>query len=79
LNDKINTLYSSGTYNPGKSPLVDGPFHSDLHSFRGARNLIDHPVKNKKEEMRRQRQFADRMISGARLLSDLYYLKLKIK
>ncbi len=79
LNERIDTLSSRNAYQQGRLPLIDSVLHRDLHSFRGARNLIDHPVKNKKEGMRRQRQFADRMISGARLLSDLYHVRMKVK
>lgn len=38
---QIDTLASINAHNPGKDIIVTTPFKNDLHSFRGARNLIE--------------------------------------
>lgn len=75
---QINTLASPNTYNPGNTPLLDSKLKDDLHSFRGARNLIDHKVTSKRAEIKRQRQFQERMMMGPRLIAELVSLKRKI-
>jgi len=77
--DQINTLASPQTYNDGRNPLVTTTFKDDLHSFRGARNLLDHKVKGKRDDMRRQKQFAERMMQGPRLIAELKSLQRKVK
>jgi hypothetical protein len=76
---QINMLASNRSYNPGTNPIVTQVLKDDLHSFRGARNLVDHKVRNRQEEMRRQKQFAERMLQGPRLVADLVALQRKIK
>jgi hypothetical protein len=75
---QINTLASVHAHNPGKKTIVEDPFKNDLHSFRGARNLLDHKVSTKREDKKRELQFQERMVQGPRLLADLLSLKRKI-
>lgn len=75
--DQINTLASLNAYNPGQKVLVDDKLKNDLHSFRGARNLIDHKAVNKIADAKRQKQFAERMMQGPRLISELISLQRK--
>jgi hypothetical protein len=77
--DQINTLASPNAYNGGNKPIVDDQLKQDLHSFRGGRNLVDHPVRTKHENRRREVQFADRMMQGPRLVAELVRLKRKIQ
>lgn len=77
--DQINVLASARQFSSGRRPLLDDKLKSDLHSFRGARNLVDHRVKTRREEAKRQRQFAERMMMGPRLLEELLSLRRKIK
>jgi len=74
---QINVLASPNAYNAGHKPIVADPLKQDLHSFRGARNLVDHPVRTKREDKRRELQFADRMMQGSRLVAELVRLKRK--
>ena len=60
-------------------PIVTGIFKNDLHSFRGARNLVDHKVRGKRDDVKRQKQFAERMMQGPRLVSELVSLQRKVK
>jgi hypothetical protein len=76
---QINMLASINSYHPGKNPVIDQTMKDDLHSFRGARNLVDHKVPNKREDAKRQKQFAERMLQGPRLVSDLVALQRKVK
>ena len=76
---QINELARSDAYNLPHHPLVGTTLKDDLHSFRGARNLIDHKARSQKEENRRQRQFAERMMQGPRLVAELISLKRSIK
>ncbi|HKW30816.1 MAG TPA: hypothetical protein VJT54_15900 [Verrucomicrobiae bacterium] len=76
---QINVLASPHAYNAGHKPIVDDPLKQDLHSFRGARNLVDHPVRTRREDKRRELQFADRMMQGSRLVAELVRLKRKIQ
>lgn len=77
--NQINVLASPDTYTQGNSPIIDDKFKTDMHSFRGARNLIDHKARNKKEERERELQFAERMLQGPRLIAKLVSLQRKIK
>ena len=72
---QINTLASVNAHPPGAGPIVSDTFKHDLHSFRGARNLIDHKVNTKWEDKRRELQFADRMMQGPRILAEIIRLK----
>jgi len=74
----INVLSSVARVAPGKTLIISPKLKDDLHSFRGARNLVDHPPANKREDIRRQRQFSERMMSGPRLLAELLTLKRRV-
>jgi hypothetical protein len=76
---QINMLASINSYNAGKNPVVSQTMKDDLHSFRGARNLVDHKVRNRREDTKRQKQFAERMLQGPRLVADLVTLQRKVK
>ena len=75
---QINTLASVHAHNPGKNTIVEDSFKNDLHSFRGARNLIDHKVSTKREDKKRELQFQERMVQGPRLVAELLSLKRKV-
>lgn len=76
---QINTLSSKTLVPSGKAPLIDTKLKDDLHSFRGARNLVDHPCYTKRAEQKRQQQFPERMMMGARLVANLLSLSRKIR
>jgi hypothetical protein len=76
---QIDTLASKNAYNPGANPIVSTTFKNDLHSFRGARNLVDHKVKGKRDNANRQKQFAERMMQGPRLVAELVSLQRRLK
>lgn len=76
---QINMLASTNSYHTGKTPIISQTLKDDLHSFRGARNLVDHKVRNKREDSRRQKQFAERMLQGPRLVSELATLQRRVK
>jgi hypothetical protein len=76
---QIDTLASKNAYIPGKDPIVSATFKNDLHSFRGARNLVDHKVKGKRDNANRQKQFAERMMQGPRLVAELVALQRRVK
>jgi ribosomal protein S13 len=75
---QINHLASAKGYAPGRQVLVDDKLKNDIHSFRGARNLLDHPVRGKRQEAKRERQFAERMVQGPRLVAELVSLRRKL-
>ena len=77
--NQINHLARKEVYNSPRKPLIESSLKDDLHSFRGARNLVDHKVRSKREDTRRQRQFAERMMQGPRLAAELVSLKRKIR
>lgn len=74
----INLLASQARYLGGRAPLVGDKLKNDLHSFRGARNLVDHPVKTKKAEVTRERQFPERMMMGPRLIAEMIPLQRRV-
>ena len=76
---QIDTLASKNAYSPGANPIVSTTFKNDLHSFRGARNLVDHKVKGKRDNANRQKQFAERMMQGPRLVAELVSLQRRLK
>ena len=76
---QIETLASVNAFSAGHAPVVTPPLKVDLHSFRGARNLVDHKVKSKREDARRQRQYQERMMMGPRLFAELISLKNKVR
>lgn len=77
--DKINLLAANSAYKPGRTPRISPGFKDDLHSFRNARNLVDHPARGRREDARRQRQFAERMVQGPRLVAELMSLRRGIR
>jgi hypothetical protein len=76
---QINDLARADVYHSPHTPLVSQTLKDDMHSFRGARNLVDHPVKSRSDDKRRQMQFAERMMQGPRLVSELLSRKRRIK
>jgi hypothetical protein len=75
----INTLASQNACTPAHQPLLNQNLKDDCHSFRGARNLVDHKVKSKREDKKRQRQFAERMMQGPRLVAELLALQRRVR
>jgi hypothetical protein len=76
--NQINCLASAKCQASGRQVLIDDKLKNDFHSFRGARNLVDHPAKGKRQEAKRQRQFAERMVQGPRLVAELVSLRRKL-
>jgi hypothetical protein len=79
LNSRINILSASNPARPGSAPVVHEDLKTDLHSFRGARNLVDHPARSRLDAARRERQYPERVYMGARLIADLLSLQRKIR
>lgn len=77
-NNQINILAANDAYVSGKNPVISEALKNDLHSFRDARNLLDHKVRSKREEKNRQIQFAERMMMGPRLVANLVSIKSSI-
>jgi hypothetical protein len=77
--DQINMLASPNAYDTGHAPVFDSLLKDDFHSFRGARNLIDHKARNRREDARRQRQFAERMVQGPRLIAELAAIQRRLE
>ena len=76
---RIDVLGSDKVYVAGRTRVVDPKLKNDLHSFRGARNLFDHPAPTKKEKRDREMQYAERIMMGPRLIEVLIGLKRKVK
>ena len=76
---KINVLASNNQYNAGFSVLIDSNLKADLQSFRGARNLYNHPAVTTRAQNNRELQAQERMIQGPRLLAELLSLILSVK
>lgn len=76
---KINYLASSSLTAQSKPVLINSKLKDDLHSFRGARNLLDHAASGVRAANKRQLQFQERMIQGPRLLSELLTLQRKVR
>jgi len=76
---QINELSRKEAFNSPHAPLFAATFKDDMHSFRGARNLVDHKVRSKREGTKRQRQFAERMVQGPRLVGELLSIKRRVK
>ncbi len=76
--DQINLLARPASFSTPR-PIFNDGLKTDFHSFRGARNLIDHKVRGKREEVNRQIQYVERMHQGPRLLGVLLSLNSKIK
>jgi hypothetical protein len=77
--EQIDTLASTNACAAGHAVLLGAGLKHDCHSFRGARNLVDHKVRSKREDTRRQRQFAERMVQGPRLVSELVAIRRSIR
>jgi hypothetical protein len=77
--NQIETIASKGRYSSGHDPIIDAPLKADLDSFRGARNLVAHKVKNKAEQRKLELQFAERMMMGPRLTHDLLAAQRRVK
>jgi hypothetical protein len=77
--NQIDVLASPKSYAVGRRPLLSSALRDDLHSFRGARNLVDHKVKTRWEDLKRQTQFLERMAQGPRLVAELVGLSRKTK
>lgn len=78
FSNHIDVLASQHAYAPGQHVLVNPTLKGDLHSFRGARNLVDHPAKTKSDQIRRERQMPERMLMGPRLVADLLSAKRRV-
>ena len=76
---QIDVAAADGVYASGRKAVIDDKLKIDLHSFRGARNLVKHKTRTRREENRRQAQFADRMVMGPRLVSDVLAIKATIR
>jgi hypothetical protein len=76
---QINELARNDAYNAPHVPVIGALLKDDLHSFRGGRNLIDHKARSYREEQRRQKQFADRMMQGPRLVAELIAIRRRVK
>jgi hypothetical protein len=74
--EQIDTLGSASVSTTG-SPIISDKLKVDLQSFRGARNLVDHKTRSKREQIAIQRQFAERMAQGPRLFAELVALTRK--
>jgi len=75
---QINTLASKNAAVSGAEPLLDENTKNDFHSFRGARNLVDHPAPSRRQDAKRARQFSERMTQGPRLVAELVSLRRRI-
>ncbi len=69
--NRIDVLVSPNHYVSGRNPILSQPKAVDLHSFRGARNMFDHPVRNNTARLDRERQVVERLFMGRRLVHDL--------
>ncbi len=76
---QINLLAATGAYNSGITPVVSDSLRTDLHSFRDARNKLDHKVRSKRAEIERQQQMPERMMMGPRLVADLVSISSSIQ
>ncbi len=75
---QINVLAAKGAYHTGHVPILEHTLKTDLLSFKGARNLLDHKTRGKREDASRERQFAERMMQGPRLVAEIGILKRKV-
>ena len=73
---QIDSLASSNCCNG--NPIIDSGLKGDLHSFRDGRNLVDHPVVGRREDIRRERRYADKMMMGPRLVAELQETKRRL-
>ncbi len=75
---QINTLGSQNVCSPGENAILNDLLKTDLHSFRGIRNLLDHKTRSRTQEIDRQQQLAERMMMGPRLIDRLVKMKRKL-
>ena len=75
---RINVLAAKDQYVAGHDPIIEGTLKDDLHSFRGARNRFDHQVRTAAAKRARERQYAERMMMGPRLVAELIPLARKL-
>ncbi|MBE3142984.1 MAG: hypothetical protein IMZ61_03560 [Planctomycetes bacterium] len=68
---QINELARPEAYNTPHSPLIDTNLKNDLLSFKGARNLVSHKSTSSIAAQTKERQFAERMMQGPRIINDL--------
>ncbi len=74
----IDVLASQDAYAAGRQALVNPILKGDLHSFRSARNLVDHPAKTKRDQIRRELQMPERMLMGSRLVAEVLSAKRRV-
>ena len=77
--DRINMLASKNSYSRNCNPLVSSDLKKDLASFKTARNLVDHSVRGRREDAVRERQFAERMTQGPRLVAVQVALRRRVQ
>lgn len=75
---RIDAVASTNSYVGSQPPIVDDKLKNDLHSFRGARNLMDHPATTAAARRTRDIQFAERMLMGPRLVDQLVRIRRKV-
>jgi hypothetical protein len=71
-------LLGSGKASASGVALFETQLHLDMHSFRGARNLLDHKVTTAVAASKREQQFVERMIMGSRLAAELVRIDRKM-
>ena len=76
---RINALASPNSHANGEPPVVSPDFKHDLLSFKGARNLVGHPVDSWRLDKRRSLQYQERMTQGPRLVAELIHLDRKLR
>lgn len=77
--EQINIAASKKRHTDGREPVILGALKTDLDSFRSARNLVNHKVKNKKEKKKLELQFVERMMMGPRLTYELLAAQRSVK
>ncbi len=79
LAHKINTLASRNAYTAGYEPIASDTLKTDLHSFRDARNLVNHKVRGRREDKKRAMSFTDKMLQGSRLVAEIVSLQNRLR
>lgn len=77
--DLVNALGAKENAAEGTAAIIGESLKRDLLSFGEGRNLLDHSVKNKREDKKRMMQYPERMAQGPRLLADLISITRKIR
>lgn len=78
-NDRINTLASNNVTRTGQDALFNHRMTTDLHAFRNARNLVDHPPRSLRNKYERERQFVDKLLLGSRMVAELGSLRDRVR